>query len=74
VNDYDNQDWIGFTFSTGGSGQYLGPEINVITIRPITGNQSVYIYFSYRKNNQYTDFIDTVFAAAGDTTFHQIFY
>jgi hypothetical protein len=74
VNDYDNQDWIGFTFSTGGSGQYLGPEINVITIRPITGNQPVYIYFSVIKNNQLSQFTDTVFAAAGDTTFHQVLY
>jgi hypothetical protein len=74
VNPYNTDDWIGCTFSSGGSFSFPGHGINSTSIRTIAGNMDIYLYISYRKNNQYTDFIDTVFAAAGDTTFHQIFY
>jgi hypothetical protein len=74
VNPYNTDDWIGCTFSSGGSVSFAGHGINATSIRTITGNMQTVLYFSVIKNNQLSQFTDTVFAAAGDTTFHQVLY
>ena len=74
INPYDPEDIIVFQLSPGGGGQYQGRGIDLFTTRKAGGNIMSVLYYSYKKNETWTEKYDTLFIPAYDTLFYEIHY
>jgi hypothetical protein len=76
VNPFDENDNIQYdgSWSGGNPQDNIGMAVDFYDLKKLKGNKDIELTWWVVRNNQITQFHDTIYCTGGDTTYYEIFY
>ena len=74
VNPFDNQDRIHSSFGGNSPDDYYGMSVDIFRRETVRGNRNINLTWGVVKNSEITEYWDTIYCPAYDTTLYEVLY